>query len=183
MNTTSAGCVIATSRLYLREVQVSDVTDRYVRWMQDSDVTRYMETRFATHTLDSLREYVAMMRRKPDTLFLAMIVREHDSHIGNIKLGPVDRVHRFADVALMIGDRAAWGRGFATEAIAAVSEHAFLHLGVRKLTAGCYAGNVGSRRAFEKAGYIVEATRPSHYFCEGEFQDAVLLARFNPALT
>jgi RimJ/RimL family protein N-acetyltransferase len=182
METDQTTCVIDTARLYLRDVQVSDVTERYVGWMHDSEVTRYMETRFATHSLESLREYVAMMRRKPDTLFLAIVVRDGDRHVGNIKLGPVDRVHHFADVALMIGDRHAWGKGYATESIQALSEHAFLHMGVRKLTAGCYADNVGSRRAFEKAGYHIEATRPSHYFCEGAFQDALLLARFNPGL-
>ena len=151
--------------------------------MNDAEVTRYMETRFAAHTIDSLWAYVEMMRHKPDTYFLAIVVREGDRHIGNIKLGPVDQVHRLADVALMIGDRHSWGHGYATEAIMAVTEYAFEQLGVRKLTAGCYADNVGSRRAFEKAGYHVEATRASHYFCEGAFQDAVLLARFNPALT
>lgn len=179
MQGTAAACRIDATRIYLRDVQEQDATERYVAWMNDAAVTRYMETRFATHTVESLREYVSMMRHKAGTLFLAIVVREGDRHIGNIKLGPIDQVHGLADVALMIGDRQAWGKGYATEAIAALSEHAFRTLGVRKLTAGCYAANVGSRRAFEKAGYHVEATRPAHYFCDGVYEDAVLMALFN----
>jgi RimJ/RimL family protein N-acetyltransferase len=180
MTATERGGMIEAARLYLREVQPSDATDRYVAWMNDVDVTRFMETRFAAHSVESLREYIETMRRKPDTLFLAIVLREGDLHIGNIKLGPIERVHRCADVALMIGDKATWGRGYAAETIAAVSDHAFRRLGVRKLTAGCYAGNVGSLRAFEKAGYHVEATRRAQYFCDGAFQDALLMARFGP---
>src|SRR5258705_1773472 len=100
-----AGCLIDATRIYLRDVQLTDATARYAAWMNDPDVTRYMETRFATHTVESLREYVSMMRHKPDTLFLAIVLRHGDCHIGNIKLGPIDRVHGLADVALMIGDR------------------------------------------------------------------------------
>lgn len=172
--------VIQGERLYLRAVRASDATERYVGWINDPEVTRYMETRFAAHTLEGLRDYIEAMRRKADTLFLAIVARDRDRHIGNIKVGPVDRVHLTADVALIVGDKSTWGKGYASDAIRAVSEHAFAHMGVRKLTAGCYAGNAGSRRAFEKAGYHVEATRRSHYFCEGAFQDGLLMARFSP---
>jgi ribosomal-protein-alanine N-acetyltransferase len=180
INTARGGAVIDAPRLYLRDVLLSDATERYAAWMNDPGVTRFMETRFASHSIESLRQYIEAMRRKPDTLFLAVVLRDGERHIGNIKLGPIERVHRSADVALMIGDTASWGHGYAAEAIRAVSDHAFEHLGVRKLTAGCYAGNVGSLRAFEKAGYYVEATRRSQYFCDGAFQDGLLMARFSP---
>jgi [ribosomal protein S5]-alanine N-acetyltransferase len=171
---------LEAERIYLRDVAEADATERYAAWMNDAEVTRYMETRFSTHSPEGLREYVRAMRASPNTLFLAIVLRRDNRHIGNIKVGPVDPVHHSADVALMIGDKACWGRGFAAEAIGAVSDHSFAHLGVRKLTAGCYRSNVGSRRAFERAGYHVEAVKRSQYFCEGEFQDGLLLARFHP---
>jgi len=167
-------------RLYLRDVELSDATDRYAAWMNDGTVTRFMETRGSSHTVQTLRDYIASMQAKPYTLFLAIVVRDGDRHIGNIKLGPVDQVHRYADVALVIGEKDCWGRGYAAEAIALVSDHAFAQLGARKLTAGCYRGNVGSMRAFERAGYHVEAVKRSQYWCDGEFQDGLLMARFHP---
>lgn len=175
----STGVLIEAPRMYLRDVQLTDASERYAGWMNDPDVTRYMETRSGTHTVESLREYIVAMGRKVDTLFLAIVIRDGDRHIGNIKLGPIDRTHLFADVALMIGDRSAWGKGYATEAIRAVSNHAFREMGVRKLTAGCYEANVGSLRAFEKAGYHLEGRRRSHYFCDGAFQDGLLMAQFS----
>lgn len=176
----SAALRLEGTSLYLRPVRMEDATEEYAAWLNDSEVTRFMESRSGGHTVAGLSDYVAAMLKKPDTLFLAIVARAGDRHIGNIKLGPVDRHHGTADVALMIGDKESWGRGYASEAIHLVTEHAFAQMDVRKLTAGCYSGNIGSRRAFEKAGYHVEGIRRAQYVCNGEEQDGVLLARFRP---
>ena len=77
----------------------------------------------------------------------------------------------------MVGDRAAWGQGVATEAISLMTHIAQEELGLRKLTAGCYASNVGSVRAFIKAGFAVEGRRAAHFVLDGRPEDLVLLAR------
>lgn len=174
--------ILRAARLYLRGVTEADATDRYVAWMADPEVTRFLETRFAAPTHDDLRGYIAGMRAKPATLFMAIMLADGDRHIGNIKLGPVDAVHGTADVALLIGEKDCWGRGYAAEAIAAISDYAVERLGVRKLTAGCYAANVGSRRAFERAGYHVEGGRYAQYFSDGRYDDGLLMARFGRGL-
>lgn len=63
-------------------------------------------------------------------------------------------------LGLLIGERGAWGRGHGSEAIRLASDYAFRELGVRKLTAGCYADNVGSATAFRRAGWREEGRRP-----------------------
>jgi RimJ/RimL family protein N-acetyltransferase len=50
-------------------------------------------------------------------------------------------------------------------------------LGIRKLTAGCYASNIGSAKAFLRAGFHIEARRPAHFILDGRPEDLVLLAR------
>ena len=44
------------------------------------------------------------------------------------------------------------GRGYASEAVAAVVDHSFRRLGVRRITAGCFADNAASVRILEKVG-------------------------------
>jgi RimJ/RimL family protein N-acetyltransferase len=51
-----------------------------------------------------------------------------------------------------IFDPAYAGRGYATEAVTAMVAHAFDELGVRRITAGCFADNVASVRILEKLG-------------------------------
>jgi RimJ/RimL family protein N-acetyltransferase len=59
-------------------------------------------------------------------------------------------------MGLLIGEPASWGKGYATEAIVAVTAHAFSTMGLEKLYAGAYAANAGSIRAFLKAGWVEE---------------------------
>jgi len=49
-------------------------------------------------------------------------------------------------------DPAYGGHGYATEAVTAVVGHAFDQLGVRRITAGCFADNLASVRILEKVG-------------------------------
>lgn len=141
----------------LRLVTLDDCTSVYVSWLEDPDVNMYLETRFSRQTLASVRDFVSGMIDGPTNYLFAIIEIRSGSHIGNIKVGPINRHHRFADVSYFIGDKACWGRGYATEAIKLAARVAFERLGVRRLQAGLYEGNVGSARALEGAGFAYEA--------------------------
>jgi RimJ/RimL family protein N-acetyltransferase len=78
----------------------------------------------------------------------------------------------------MIGDRDSWGQGIAPESIALLARIATDELGLRKLTAGCYASNVGSARAFAKAGFVQEGRRTAHFILDDQPEDLLLMARF-----
>lgn len=166
---------IETPRLRLRTLTAVDVTDRYLSWLVDTGVTRYLEARFTDHTDESLRGLIERMNASPDTLFLGIFIAEGDVHIGNIKLGPVDPHHRRAEFGILIGDRDSWGRGFASEAIRALTDYAFETLGLHKVSCGVYDANEGSRRAFLKAGWFEEGRRRQHWSCDGGWHDDVQL--------
>lgn len=151
------------------------VSDAYVGWLGDPEINRFLESRFAPYSRAGVEAYVAGMLASERDLFLGINDVALGRHVGNIKLGPIERAHGLGEIGIMIGDRAAWGRGIGSAAIALVAGIARHELGLRKLSAGCYAGNVGSRRAFEKVGFAVEAVRPAHYLLDGRPEDAVLL--------
>ena len=98
-------------------------------------------------------------------------------HVGNIKLAPIDRRHGQGEIGVLVGEPEAWGRGLASGAIAQLASIAREELGLRKLTAGCYASNAGSERAFVKAGFAVEGRRPAHFLLDGRPEDLVLMGR------
>jgi [ribosomal protein S5]-alanine N-acetyltransferase len=160
----------------LEEVHVDEA---YLRWLNDPRVHRYLESRFMRHTKDSTRAFVSSARADPNTLMLGIRSRAlHGQHVGNIKLGPIDRQHGLGEIGLMVGEPAAWGRGIGRTAIDLLCSIARTQLGLRKLTAGCYASNAGSQKAFVAAGFEVEARRPRHFLLDGQPEDLVLLARW-----
>jgi RimJ/RimL family protein N-acetyltransferase len=162
-------------RIYLREVRPSDVNERYYRWMNDSEVTRYLESRFFPNATEKLHDYVVGKLGDRDNVFLAIVLKEEDRYIGNIKLGPIQWIHRLADIGLLIGEKDCWGKGYATEAIQLVSDYAFNVLNLHKVTAGCYGLNEGSARAFQKAGFVVEGVRKEQFYANGSYVDDILL--------
>jgi RimJ/RimL family protein N-acetyltransferase len=83
-------------------------------------------------------------------------------------------------MGLLIGERAYWGRGIATEVISLVARYAFDELRLHKVTAGCYSINRAAIKAFEKAGFVREGLRRKQYECNGEYVDHVLLGLLGP---
>jgi [ribosomal protein S5]-alanine N-acetyltransferase len=149
----------------------------YVGWLNDPLVNRYLESRFALATRESTCAFVAKCLEDPNTLFLGIRSTALGRHVGNIKLGGIDRHHGLAEVGIMVGDRAAWGQGIATQAIERLADIAAAELRLRKLSAGCYASNSASARAFAKAGFCLEATRPAHFVLDGCPEDGLLLGK------
>ncbi len=164
--------------VYLRAVRPADVRGGYGRWMRDPLVNQFLESRFHPVTEASLEAYVTRFQGDPYHAFLAVVAKDTDAHIGNVKLGPIDWNHRFAEIGLLIGERAYWGRGIATEVIRLVARYAFDQLHLHKVTAGCYSTNGAAIKAFEKAGFVHEGLRKKHCYCNGEYVDQVLLGLF-----
>lgn len=163
----------------LRAISPADVGPRYVSWMNDPEVVKYTESRFEPHTTMSLQAYLNGVLADPDSIMWAICAADNREHVGNIKLGPVNWRHGFGDVGIIVGDRACWGRGVATESISLLCSYAFEELNLHKLTASMYAPNIGSRRAFEKCGFQLEGIKRSQYLFDGRYVDLLVMGKVN----
>ncbi len=161
--------LLKTKRLSLRRLGPDDANGPYLRWMQDSEILRFLEARFGSHDRAGLAAYIDGCNANDGILMLAICLKENGAHIGNIKIGPVNRQHSRADVGFIIGEKEHWGRGYATEAIVAMTRYAFETMGLHKVTAGVYENNPGSLKALQKAGFRDEGFRPRQYLCDCEW--------------
>ncbi len=166
-------------RIYLRSVVQEDATPEYVNWMNDSQVVQFLESRFKKYVLSDIQKYISSFENDADNVFLAIIVKESEKHIGNIKIGPINREHNFADVGIMIGNKTQWGKGYGTEAVKIATHYAFEKLRLHKLMAGCYADNRGSSRTFLKAGYVQEGIRKKKFLYNGKYVDELIFGVLN----
>lgn len=166
-------------RLSLRKIASSDVTETYLNWMNDNEVTRHLESRFQKYSIQNLKEYVINLEEDQNNFLFAIIIKKNQRHIGNIKLGPINRIHLFAEIGLLIGEKDCWGKGYASEAIELICHFAFSYLNLNKLTAGCYQTNIGSLKAFQKTGFIVEGVINKQYLSDGKYIDGIRLGLLN----
>ena len=146
--------ILEGQKIKLRMVELSDCNQDYYNWLNDSEVNQYLETRWNEQSIVSIRE-------SSHSYLFAIIF--NNKHIGNIKIGPINSVHRFADISYFIGDKSAWGQGVATEAIKLVCDFGFKILKLNKLCAGAYAGNIGSCKALQKNKFQPEAIYRKQY--------------------
>lgn len=165
--------------IYIQKITTQDVTKTYVNWLNDPKVNKYLETRFELQTLESIRDFVEKTINHANEHLFTIRLTKNDQHIGNIKLGGIIAQHNIADISLFIGERNAWGKGYASQAINLITQYGFETLSLRKLCAGAYETNKGSTNAFLKAGYIYECTLKDHYLLNGKPCNLIKVCKFN----
>lgn len=169
--------------IYLRSLLAMDVNQEYLSWLKNPLVNAHLEIRFNLPTcIEDLQAFIKQMNDCTDSLFLGIFKKEDNKHIGNIKLGPINQDHSYAEVGFLIGDPAEWGKGYAVRAIQLITDYAFLQLNLVKVTAGCYEHNYGSRRALLKAGFQEEGREILKYEVNGVRQDGIRFGKLSPAI-
>jgi RimJ/RimL family protein N-acetyltransferase len=94
---------------------------------------------------------------------------------GLIELRAIEREHSQAELSFWLAVEA-WGRGYMTEAVAAVVAYAFEGLGLNRLYAFHMVRNPGSGRVLEKNGFQREGLLRQRVRKWGRFEDVALWA-------
>lgn len=172
---------IVGERIFLEPLNDERISSDYIRWMQDQDILQYLTGRQGEYSEGELKDYVAQMNKSPHDHLFGIFLKKESTHIGNIKIGNIDFLHKFADLGLIIGNKSLWGKGYATEAITLATQYAFNGLNMNKLTAGMIVDNVGSYKAFLKAGYREVGRLTRHVLFEGRYTNTILVEKCREA--
>lgn len=168
-------------RIFLRELREEDIDQRYLSWFEQPDgLLDFYSGSGRSFTRDSLLAELKDAQRGQTLFFYAIVHRDHGQVIGNVKIGPINRLHKTSDLATLIGDRAYLGKGLGKEAVALGSSIAFEQHDIRKLYSGMYAANISSIKAYTATGWVIEGTLKGQYLVNGKAMDRVLVACFNP---
>ncbi len=171
--------VLETGRLLLLPFSEKlHLTARYVSWLNDPEVVRFSEQRHRRHDAGSCREYVRTFTAAGHHIW-AIAARDASlGHIGNIT-ATLDSPNGLADVAILIGERKAWGSGLGGEAWIAVCDWLLRSAGTRKVTAGALAANKAMVAIMEKAGMQPDGCRKGHYLVDGQPVDMIHAALYS----
>ena len=150
-------------------------SQQYVDRLNNPEVNRFLELRHVPQDLASCQQFIDSCNAHRASKLFGFFEKTDNRHIGNIMLGAADSRYQSAQVGLLIGERECWGKGYATEAILAISRYAFMTLGLKKLEAGCYIDNIGSLSAFLKAGYRLEGVQRRNVVVDGRRSDTCLI--------
>ena len=167
-----------SDRLFVRELVESDVTDIYLDWFSNEKVVWFLEVKNLTK--ESAIKHLNLGKDTGTYYMYAICDIKNDQHIGNMKIGPIDLKHNISDLVIVVGDTEYWGKGLGTEIIKLGNYVAFSKHNIRKLTGGMYEDNIGSIKAYTRAGWVEEGRLVGHYQLNGRVMDRVLVSYFNP---
>ena len=157
-------------KIILRKLNLKrDISKKYQNWMNNFEVHKFTEQKYTKHSLINIKNFVREKNKSKNEFLYGIFLKKNNLkiHIGNIKLGPIEFIHRTAEVSYFIGEQELWGKGYTTLAIKEIIKIA-KKMGLKKLKAGLYEMNVGSKKVLEKNNFKLEGKFKSEIVFKGK---------------
>jgi ribosomal-protein-alanine N-acetyltransferase len=168
---------IKTGKLLITPFSERHLTQRYVDWLNDPEVTRYSEQRHRKHTLEECRAYWRSYDSTPHYFWAVELLDTHE-HIGNSN-AYVDVNNKTANVGCLVGEKRLWNKGYGGEILSTVCNYLLYTANLRKVTCGTFATHLGVLHVLKKIGMFEECRIPKHYLWEGKEVDLVEMVMYN----
>mgnify|MGYP006083421771 FL=1 len=144
--------------LLLKKIDLkNDISEKYLKWMNDLEVHKYTKQKYKKHSLEDIRNFVREKNKSKREYLYGIFIKKKKSniHIGNIKLGPIKWYYKLAYISYFIGEKNLWGKGYTTLAIMQMIKKA-KNKKLKKLKAIFHNKNVGSKKVLVKCGFKIE---------------------------
>lgn len=159
------------SLVRLRAREESDV-ERYHRWLNDPEVTRYISMRYPI-SVEQERKYLESMGPLGFDHALFSIETLGGEHIGWCGLHGGSPENRGASLGIAIGEKAYWNGGYGTDAMRVLCRFGFEHMNLHRIELDVFSDNPRAQRVYEKVGFRVEGCRREADYRYGVYRDIV----------
>lgn len=164
-------------RIMLREYRSEDL--HAIRsWVNDSQTTRYLSTRFwPPQTAVDSEEFLSRMLQSSHNAFHFVIADAADErYIGQLDMFRVDWRLRQGEIGMVIASRAERGQGIGQEALGLMQQFAFRTLGLERLELEVHMDNAAALACYRRAGFTLEGVKRHAFFSDGHFADVGVMS-------
>jgi len=166
---------LSSNRIYLRKLRKSDISKTYLSWLNDSQVCRFLHAGTMSSDKKDLLDYYNSFRGSKDNFLFAIITKKNNKHIGNVRLGPIERDHKRSEFGILIGDKKSWGKGFAFEVINVILKYAFERLNLNRINIYVVEKNKAALAVYKKAGFKIEGCMRKNYCLKEKYLNTLVL--------
>ena len=142
--------MLTDNYLSLRQLTGLDVSQKYLSWLHDSKVNKYLVVGLHPPSLAQQIQYVQECLESNDRILLGIFTLDN-SFIGTLKVTIKNSCN--AEVGIMIGDLNHQGKGYGKLAINLVKNWA-QDYEIMQLEAGYFIENLPSSKLFQSCGFI-----------------------------
>lgn len=167
---------LETRRLLLRPLTRRDVRDVFA-YASNERVARYLLWRVHRCPADSENYLQAVLTayRKGQAAPWGVVEKATGRLIGSCGFTVCHPLHWRAEIGYALGEEY-WGRGYATEAVAAAVNFGFEGMNLNRVEALCFVENTASMRVLAKLGFCCEGTLHQYLYAKGAYRDVKLYA-------
>jgi ribosomal-protein-alanine N-acetyltransferase len=168
---------IYTDRLCLRQLEEKDAPQIFII-RSDPDILKYIDIKKAESIEDALA-FMKMINEgiaKNGLTYWGIALKDTDELIGTICIWNVNKDHFRAEIGFALLTKFQ-GKGYMSESIPAIVDHAFEQMKLHSLEGRVNPLNASSIKVMERNGFVKEAHFKEDYYCEGVFLDTAVYSK------
>jgi ribosomal-protein-alanine N-acetyltransferase len=167
--------VLETERLLLREIVPEDAGS-ILEYLRDDEVAKHFMEPLTTFEQASgvTADYTRYFRTRTGIVW-GLELLDSPGVVGTCGFEVVDWHDRRGDIGFDLARRL-WGMGLMREALAAVLDYGFDHMGFNRIQAFTFVENRRSAALLMAAGFTVEGVLREHRLFRGSFRDSLVLS-------
>lgn len=171
-----SGLVGQTVRL--RAIRSED-SELLFAWVNDPEVARFSAPYRPVHG-PSHEQWLRSVSGDTTREAFAIESLANSALVGVVQLIDIHPVHRSAEMRIRIGEVDARGRGYGSDALRLLLDHAWQDLGLQRVHATVFENNARARKAYGHVGFEEEGRLRRAAFIYGTWCDVIVVAALNP---
>lgn len=141
--------------------------DTYYSWRNDPTVAIYDQSGFLRPMgYEEVKEWCDVMING-----LTFVAYDGDTPLGTCAFMNLNQKNRHAELAIVIGNKDYWSKGYGTKIMDQLLDWGFNDLNLNKLYLHVFANNPRAIGLYEKMGFVKEGTLREMLYRNGEYVD------------
>jgi ribosomal-protein-alanine N-acetyltransferase len=144
---------IEGNKIVLKPFSKNFISNDYLAWMNNKEITKFIQKAKENTSLDDLYLFSNKMIDSEVDYFFAIVHKEKQCHIGNVRLGPINFNLMKSNFGILIGDKSFHGSGIATEVLELIKYFGFNYLKLEQIQFPVVKEHTAAMRLYAKTKF------------------------------
>ena len=127
------------------------------------------------YSREDIRQWIDYHHKQRDEVVLIIADAANDRCLGHVGLYQIEHRTGSAEFAILIGDRASWGKGLGRICTRFMLEYGFAQLHLHRISLEVLASNERALRLYRNVGFREEGRKRDAQYKNGQYHDVICM--------